>query len=103
MASGTKRSQAERSCLNTADGCNRILSLSDALQGESVITSSQPTHRSERAKPSRRKGEDKAALDLRCVPFLCRRLVTALSWPRQRQACYMDIIVRGNADFTHEI
>lgn len=46
-ASGAQRSEAERSCLNTGDGCNRILSLNDGQRGEHAITSSQPVHQSE--------------------------------------------------------
>lgn len=46
--SGAQRSEAERSCLNTGDGCNGILTLNDGQRGENAITSSQPVHQSER-------------------------------------------------------
>lgn len=48
MPAGVQRSEAEWSCLNNGDGCNRILSLNDGQRGEHVITSSQPVHQPER-------------------------------------------------------
>lgn len=47
-APGAQTSEAERSCLNTGDECNRIVSLNDGQRGEHAITSSQPVHQSER-------------------------------------------------------
>lgn len=55
MVSVARRSDAERSCLNTGDGCNRILSLNDGQRGEHAITSSQPVHQSEREEEKKRK------------------------------------------------
>lgn len=47
---GTRRSEPERSCLNTGNGCNGILSLNDVQWGRRVITSSQPVYQSERGR-----------------------------------------------------
>lgn len=48
MAAGVGRSEAEWSCPNTGDGCNRILSLNDTHPGQRVITSSQLVYQPER-------------------------------------------------------
>ena len=42
-----ERSEAEWGCLNTGDGCNRILSLNDGQQAEHAIASSQLVEREE--------------------------------------------------------
>lgn len=57
-ASIAQRSEAERSCLNTGDGCNRILSLNDGQQGEHAITSSQPVHQSVREEEKNEEEEE---------------------------------------------
>lgn len=46
-------SEAEWSCLNTGDGCNRIVGLNDGQRGEHAITSSQPVHQSEAEEENR--------------------------------------------------
>lgn len=94
-ASGAGRSEAERSCLNTGDGCKRILSLNDGQRGAHAITTSQPVYQSQREEEKRREAEEKIGLSRKRQHLNCGVILFAVSLRSCTSHCCFHFFVSG--------